>query len=257
MNRVLNILFAFLVSGLIACNKNEVITTMPAPEIMVDNSGVYTTKVGRPVLIAPHVESADGAIFSWYEKGVKIGDEPSYEFVRDIANTYYLTLRVENKSGKDEVDFRVEVYELTPPKIAFMAKNGVCEILVNKATEIIPQVVGAEGATFRWALDGEPCGESPTCVVNLSQVGDYTLSLVVENEDGRAEESIILRVVEHVQLSVFFPLTMASLLTENDTATYNISLGQSVTLAPTIEGFESPEFCWSVDGDELGNSSIF
>lgn len=257
MKTVLNIFFVLLVSGLVACNKDEVITTIPAPEITVENGGVYTTKVGRSILIAPHVESAKDAIFSWYEKGVKVGDEASYEFVRDIADTYYLTLRVENKSGKDEADFRVEVYELTPPKIAFLAKNGVCEILANTATEIIPQVVGAEGATFRWALDGEPCGEEPTCVVNLSQTGDYTLSLVVENEDGRAERSLLLSVVEHASLGVAFPLTMGPLLAENDTVTYNISLGQSITLAPTIEGFESPEFSWSVDGKELGDSLIF
>ena len=257
MNRVLNIFFVLMVFGFVACNKDEVITTMPVPEIVVENGGVYTTKVGRSVVLAPHVESAEEAVFGWYEKGVRVGDEASYEFVRDVADTYYLTLRVENKSGKDEADFRIEVYDLTPPKIAFMAKNGVLEIAANTATEITPQVVGGEGATFRWALDGEPCGDAPTCTLNLSQTGDYTLSLEVENEDGRAEKSVILRVVEQASCEVVFPMTTGLKSAESGLATYSISLGQSIALAPSVEGFLEPEFRWSVDGIELGNGPIF
>ena len=257
MNRALNIFFVLMVWGLVACNKDEVITTVPTPEIVVEGSGVYTTKVGRAILLEPRVENAEGAIFGWYEKGIKVGDEASYEFVSDAANTYYLTLRVENKSGRAEADFRIEVYDLIPPKIAFQAKNGVLEVLANTPTEITPQVVGGEGASYSWQLDGEPCGSEPTCTLNLAREGDYTLSLKVENEDGRAEKSVTLRVVEHASCGVVFPMATGLKSAESGVAIYNISLGRSIALTPYVEGFSAPKYRWRIEGEERAAEQFF
>ena len=64
---------AVLLSG---CNRSEVITTDPAPVIALDNpSGVYTVKVGREVTIAPTVNHADGALYTWLVDGAEAGDD--------------------------------------------------------------------------------------------------------------------------------------------------------------------------------------
>lgn len=256
MKRLLHILFMLILTPLLSCNEDGVIVTTPAPEIEVENGGVYTTKVGRAVLLAPRTENAEGAVFGWYERGVKVGNDTSYEFLRDVAGTYYLTFHVENKSGKAEADFRIEVYDLTPPKIAFLAKNGVIEIKVGTPTTITPQVSGAEGASYFWRLDDEECGTGPTCTLNLAQAGDHRLSLRVENEDGEAEESVTIRAVEHLSASVVFsPLT--GLLGDDNSLARHISLGQSIVLAPTIEGFDAPEYRWAVEGETSGNEPFF
>ena len=257
MKRLMHILTILFLTLIASCNKDEVITTTPAPEIIVEGSGVYTTKIGRAILLEPRVENAEGAIFGWYEKGIKVGGEPSYNFVKEVADSYYLTLRVENKTGVAEADFRIEVYDLTPPKIAFAAKNGVIEIKVGVPTEIIPQVSGSEGASYRWLLDGEACGSEPTCTLNLAREGDYTLSLKVENEDGEAEKSIIVRAVKQLSASVVFPSVEDASSGENEAPMRSISLGQGVVLAPIIEGFSAPKYRWKIGGEEHAAEQFF
>ncbi len=256
MKRLLSLLFMSILTLLVSCNEEGVITTTPAPEIVVENGGVYTTKVGRSILLAPCVENGDEAVFAWYERGVKVGDDSSYNFLRGVADTYYITLCVENKSGKAEADFRIEVYDLTPPKIAFLAKNKLIEIKVGKPTIITPQVSGAEGASYLWRLDGEEYGIEPTCTLNFEKMGDHLLSLRVENEDGAAEESVTVRAVENLSASVLFP-PPAGLSGAENSAVRHISLGQSIILAPTIEGFAEPSYRWIVEGENRGNKPIF
>lgn len=257
MKKLLYLLLMSVLSLAVSCNENNVLTIEPAPEIFVEGSGVYTTKVGRELLLSPRIDNAEGAIFGWYEKGVKVGNEATYTFVRDVADTYYLTLRVENKSGRAEADFRVEVYNLTPPKISFLAKNGVIEIEVGKPTHITPQVSGGEGASFLWLLDGEACGAEPTCTLNIAREGDYTLSLRVENEDGVAEQSVVVRAVEHLSASVVFPAVAGVTAVETVVPTYHISLGQSIVLAPTVEGFAEPQYRWTTQGEESSTEPFF
>ena len=73
MKRLMHILTILFLTLIASCNKDEVITTTPAPEIIVEGSGVYITKIGRAILLEPRVENAEGAIFGWYEKGIKVG----------------------------------------------------------------------------------------------------------------------------------------------------------------------------------------
>lgn len=253
-NRLLISLLA-LVSLLGACNKDEVITAPLPPEIVVEGDGIYTTKVGRAIFLQPQVENASDhdVTYSWLMDGVSVGNRPNYTFLSDEAGTFYLTLRVECEAGKDEADFRIEVYEKVVPKISFLAKNGVIEILASTPSVIAPEIVAGEGATYLWQIDGEPVGDEPTCTLNIAQKGDHSLSLRVENEDGAAEEQVTLRVVDRLSGSVVFPATTGL----GAAAQYSISLGQSIILSPTIEGFDAPSFSWSVDGEKCGEGEFF
>ena len=253
-NRLLISLFA-LVSLLGACNKNEVITTALPPEIVVENDGIFTTKVGRALFLQPQVKNIEGqnVTYAWTMDGVSLGNRSNCTFLSDNAGTFYLTLRVESATGGDEADFRIEVYEKVEPKISFLAKNGVVEIVASTPTEIAPEVVADDTATYLWLLDGKTIGEEPTISLNIDTTGDYALSLRVESEDGAAEEQVVLRVVERLSGSVVFP-SVAGL---EGATSRSISLGQTITLAPTIEGFDAPSFSWSVDGEVSGEGEFF
>lgn len=253
-NRLLISLFA-LVSLLGACNKNEVITTALPPEIVVENDGIFTTKVGRALFLQPQVKNIEGqnVTYAWTMDGVSLGNRSNCTFLSDKAGTFYLTLRVESSTGGDEADFRIEVYEKVEPKISFLAKNRVIEIVASTPTEIAPEVVADDAATYLWLLDGKTIGEEPTISLNIDTTGDYALSLRVESEDGAAEEQVVLRVVERLSGSVVFP-SVAGL---EGATSRSISLGQTITLAPTIEGFDAPSFSWSVDGETGGDGEFF
>ena len=103
-----------------ACNKDEVILDDRdhAPVITLDSeSGVYTVKMGRELTIAPTVEYAEGATYSWIVDGKLAGSEPTYTAVFTELGEVYITFRVETAAGKAEAELRVDVLELTPPVI--------------------------------------------------------------------------------------------------------------------------------------------
>ena len=53
-----------------SCNIDEVITTSMPPKIILDSeTGIYTTKTGREIVISPTFESADDATYSWIMNG--------------------------------------------------------------------------------------------------------------------------------------------------------------------------------------------
>lgn len=98
-----------------ACNKDEVILDDRdhAPVITLDSeSGVYTVKMGRELTIAPTVEYAEGATYSWIVDGKLAGSEPTYTAVFTELGEVYITFRVETAAGKAEAELRVDVLEL-------------------------------------------------------------------------------------------------------------------------------------------------
>lgn len=250
MKKLAYILLFSLSALAVACNENKVITTLPAPEIIVENGGVYSTKQGIAITLQPRVESSEEALFSWYREGVKVGSEPSYTLCEEEAGSYYVMLRVENASGKDEEEFRIEVLELRPPKISFLTKNGVIEAVVGVATRIVPQVSAGDEAKYEWWLNDEPLAGDAACEVTLQAEGDNTLRLAVENKDGRAERSITLRGVHHLTGSVGFPAPAGL----GYTSVKYMSRGRSIVLAPTTEAFAEPSFEWSVAGEVISQS---
>ena len=251
MKKLAYILLILLSALAVACNENRVITTQPAPEIIVENGGVYATRQGIAITLQPRVESSEGALFGWYREGVKVGSEPSYTLCEEEAGTYYVMLRVENASGKDEEEFRIEVLELRPPKISFLTKNGVIEAVVGVATRIVPQVSAGDEVKYEWWLNDEPLSGDAVCEVTLHAEGDNTLRLAVENEDGRTERSITLRGVHHLTGSVGFPAPAGLGYTD----VKYVSRGRSIVLAPTIEAFAEPSFEWRVAGEVISQSS--
>ena len=77
-----------------ACNKDEVILDDRdhAPVITLDSeSGVYTVKTGRELTIAPTVEYAEGATYSWIVDGKLAGSEPTYTAVFTELGEVYIT----------------------------------------------------------------------------------------------------------------------------------------------------------------------
>ena len=53
-----------------SCNKDDVITTSLPPEIVLDSdTGIYTVKIGRELVIAPTYKQSAEAEFLWTMNG--------------------------------------------------------------------------------------------------------------------------------------------------------------------------------------------
>lgn len=241
------LLTAALVAALAACNRNGVITVQPEPVITLDSpDGIYTVKAGRGITIAPTVENGDGAAFEWILDGTTVGTDPTYTFTMQQAGTYYLLLRVTNSTGSDEEEMRIEVLELLPPVITFPeAVEGVITVATGEPAVITPSVANAEGATYAWSLDGTAAGSDPTFTFTGEGTGDHSLTLAVENEDGRDEASVTLRVVEYAPLAVAFPAPSTRF---GEAGVRTVAAGRTTCLRPVTGTASDKSYEWSLDG---------
>ena len=114
MKRFSYIMLVILV--LMSCNIDDVITTNLPPQIILDNSSrVFTTKVDRPLTIAPRYENVADATYQWSIEGgnytIDSATQPSLTFETSTQGSYYVTLMVTTDYGTDEEEMRIDVVE--------------------------------------------------------------------------------------------------------------------------------------------------
>ena len=247
--------FAFmaLALALAACNKDDVITTDPAPVIKVVGGNAFEVKVGGEVTLSPEVEYADGASFEWIIEGRTVATSRTYKFKAKQVGTFYIRLRVSNSTGSDEADFRVEVVPLQQPVVSLAAgADRRIEVLAGKPCEVLCSVGGADEVEYEWLLDGESVSREGSLCVQIDQIGEYPLKVRVTAEDGSDEASATLCVVENFSRK----LQLLPLATNGKPARRYVSLGRELLLRPMAENFLEPTFEWQINGETAGNESI-
>ena len=237
---------------LAACNKDDVITTDPAPVIKVVGGNAFEVKVGGEVTLSPEVEYAEGASFEWIMDGRTLSSTRTYKFKAERVGTFYITLRVSNATGSDEADLRVEVLPLQQPVVSLATgADKRIEVKAGVACEVLCSVGGADDVEYEWLLDGKSVSREPTLSVQIDQIGDYPLKVKVTAEDGSAEASATLCVVENFSRKLqFLPLA-----TNGRASRRYVSLGRELHLRPVAENFLSPTFEWRVNGTSVGGGS--
>ncbi len=233
---------------LCACNKDDVFTTdVRKPLIQLDDEyGIYTAKVGHSVTVAPKFEYVLPEDIQWICDGRVIATGPEFTATFNEVGEFYYTVSATNKAGRTEEDIRIDVLELTPPVISMQLPPDGLKIQVNTDYVFAPDYQHADLPEFAvtWYIDDELAGNLPVFTFRASETGNYKLSVIAENEDGRAEKEFIVEVVEHLDCIVNFPTPS---LMQNSPQRYTF-VGRPVFLAPIVEGFIDPQFSWSIDG---------
>lgn len=127
MRRVLEFLFlSVMVVVASSCNIDEEITTALPPKIYLDSdSGIYTVKQGREVIIAPSYDNVEGATYSWRMDGRLIGNDASLAFMREAVGEYYIDIIVTTDAGSDSEEIRVDVVELEIPMVTIAGSDNI------------------------------------------------------------------------------------------------------------------------------------
>ena len=235
-----------------ACNKDEVILDDRdhAPVITLDSeSGVYTVKMGRELTIAPTVEYAEGATYSWIVDGKLAGSEPTYTAVFTELGEVYITFRVETAAGKAEAELRVDVLELTPPVISLALPAEGLKVLPGVEYTFTPDIQHSdvEGFKIEWVREGKIVSTENTYTFNEKELGVYTVTINASNIDGTTTKDVSVEVVETMPYVVKFP-TPSYQQTSTDRYTF---ADRPVFLRPLLEYFDNPRFEWSVDGQVM------
>ena len=231
-----------------SCNKDEEIAAPDShlPRISVDSeTGVYSAKIGKTVVITPTVENAENAIYSWRIDNELVSTERVFEYVFDQEGSVYVTLRVDNRYGTAEMELRVDVGQLALPLISLSVPSGF-ELLSGREYTFEPEVQNAEDARYEWYLDDS---EEPVCTEKnytfmQTELKTYKLRLKAINEDGEDEKEIEVKVVDAIKVKITFVPSYYFA----DPLDRSVSLGRTIFLRPFVENAVDPEYAWYVNG---------
>ncbi|WP_300949049.1 PKD-like domain-containing protein [uncultured Duncaniella sp.] len=241
-----------LLAILLSCNKDEAIFQEASPVIELDSEdGYYIVKVGATLRVSPAYKNVDEATFTWECEGSIISDKPQLEYIFEIPGTYYINLTVRTSAGKAEEDIRVDVDEMAPPVISIAIPDGGLNVIAGREYEIVPDVQNADDAVFVWAIDGKTVSEEKSCKFRESSVGKYNLKLTVTNDDGKAEKTITINVVDRMPIDIVLP---SSMFFSEDIKKY-VSEGESICLRPYLSVSENVTCQWSLDGVEIPDAT--
>lgn len=238
------VLFALLPA---ACNRDGFVEARPAPSIELDSpTGIYETKVGRPVTIAPRLSDADGAAVRWEEAGVLLSTAAVLTYSWDEAGEHYIVLTVGNDGGVVSEEIRVDVLELMPPAISLPFAGEVLTIRTGTEYTLAPEIANSDTDDFRveWRVGGEVVSESMQYTFAADTQGDYEVECRAANADGSDMRRFTIRVVDVMPCTLFFR-PISRLFPSTDRYTF---AGRPVYLAPVVGNLAGERWEWSVDG---------
>lgn len=244
--------FRFLILSVVmviasSCNRDEVITTQPAPEIIVEGDGVYSVMVGEEVRLAPDYRNAEGAAFEWVIDNEVVGTERAYIFMSEEIGEYYITLTVTTEAGSASEEMRVDVTAHDTPAID-IAMEDITVAVGYKQTITATLRKTEEECEVTWTINDEEVAKDVTSYdFEATEVGTYRIVATASNHHGKASDSVTITVVNAEDLNLIY---------EFDTTEYHTVAGRTLLIRPShVNKSEGVTYNWTLDGEEQGAES--
>ena len=252
MKRALEFLFicvCVVISS--SCSIDEEITTVLPPEIILDSeTGIYTIKEGREIIIAPDYKSAETATYCWTMDGEVLSTSPSLSFIGDTIGEYFITITVTTEGGSDSEEIRVDVIALETPMVSIAGhKNRTIAV----GTEVKLNATVRESTlptTCVWRINSESVGEGLDYVFNAETVGSYTITATATNMDGSHSDSVLIDVVRAEDMPFVW---------EFDRTKFHTVIGRKLPISPSsVSNTEGVVYTWQTKEDEasVGKASF-
>lgn len=248
MKRILVYVSLCMVAALSwSCNIDDDITTTLPPNIVLDSeTGIYTVKQGREIIIAPSYESAEEATFSWTMGGEVLGTSPSLSFTGEEIGQYFITITVTTEGGSDEEEIRVDVIDLEIPTISIAGNKN---LTVAVGTEVKFNSTVRETTletTLEWNVNEQSCGKESTYTFKAEEVGSYTITVTATNEDGTHSDSVNVEVLNAEDMPFAW---------EFNRTEYHTVAGRRLQIKPSmVSNTEGVAFSWQIDDGEATES---
>lgn len=237
-----------LVAVLYSCKIDE---ELFAPKITLDNeSGIYTVKYGREILIEPKYENAEDATFSWTMDGVVISTAPSLPFMKEEVGEYFITLKVSNEIGDDTEEIRVDVVELEIPTVS-IAGNKKMTVTAGTSIPLVATVRETSLPTsFMWTVNDKNVSSEYTYTFIADKIGTYIIKATAKNEDGSHYDMIEVEVVDASDMPFVW---------EFEKYNYHTVAGRRLLIKPLQTSYGQVEYSWNVEGmnDIAGSEAQF
>ena len=226
-----------------SCNIDDVIITPLPPKIILDSeTGVYTIKQGREIVIVPNYESAEGAVYYWKMNGEVIGTSPSLHFMQEEIGEYFITILVSTESGTDEEEIRVDVVELEIPTVT-IAGSKQQTVAVGTIVTLNASVRNSSLETsLSWSINGKVVDSDNSYTFSAEYVGEYTIIATATNEDGTNRDSVEIKVLNAEDIPFVWDFT-----SEN----YHTVVGRKLLIKPSVMSEEDcVTYQWKLVGSE-------
>ncbi len=175
----------------------DVYGKMP-PEISLPGAarGFYVLQDSLLVL-APEISSALPVTYSWTIDGKTVSTDSVYTFPTGETGTFEAGLCVENRDGRDEIEFTVEVMS---PGEAFSWTFDRTEYGISSGRSLLLRPQDIEypfDAVYTWSVDGTEVqsGESSEYVFDLTAEGSHTVSVTMRNSYTAASQDLTVTVL--------------------------------------------------------------
>lgn len=195
-------------AALSSCNKDDVIETEVAPEIILDSeTGIYTVAAGEELTISPFYKNVEGASFKWTLDGRILALTPDFTYTWAEPGEYFVSITVTTKAGTTSEEVAVNVIKPAIPAISFPISNDRLQLAVGTEYLFAPELIniGEAQSEIVWTLDGKMVGDESTYLFNASECGSYVIGITVSNTYGSASKSISIDVVESLPGELRFP----------------------------------------------------
>ena len=250
MKRVLDLLYLCVIVAISSsCNIDEEITTALPPKIVLDSeTGIYTVKLGREIVIAPGYESATNATYSWVMDGEVIGTEPSLSFTGEKLGKHYISLTVTTNSGSDKENIRVDVIELEIPAVSITGAKSQCVTLGTTIQFVATLKETSLPTTLLWSVNNESVSEGTSYTFTATELGKYAITVTATNEDGSFSDTVEVEVLNADDMPVVW---------EFERTTYHTVEGRKLHIEPSsISGNDGVTYHWRLKDSEesLGNN---
>jgi len=254
MKRFLDFLFLSVIVVISSsCNIDEEITTSLPPKIHLDSdTGIYTVKVGRELVIVPNYESAEGATYRWTIDGKIVGNEPSLSFKWEECGEYYAVITVTTDAGSDSEEIRIDVVALESPIVSIAGgKNQI--VTVGSKVKLNATVSDSSLPThLRWAMNGEPLQNDNELhyIFVAESVGSYTITATASNDDGEHSDSVHIDVVRAEDMPFVW---------EFEREAYHTVVGRKLRINPSATSdIDGITYTWQINDSEAakGNESF-
>lgn len=233
---------------LVACNIDE---EFFPPKIILDNeTGIYTVKYGRELVITPSYEHIENATFCWTMDGEVLATSPTLSFSKDEVGEYYITLTVSTDYGTDEEEMRVDVVELEIPTVS-IAGNKKMTVAVGTEVRLNASVRETSlPTTLVWSVNGNDVSVDYDYTFVAKETGNYVIKATASNADGSHSDMVEVEVLNAEDI----PFTW-----EFEKYAYHTVVGRKLVIKPLPSYEHNVDYSWNVEEiDELtGSDSHF
>ena len=223
-----------------------------APKIILDNeTGIYTVKYGREIVVKPSYEHAEKATYCWTMEGEVLGISPSLSFSQQEVGEYFITLKVTTEYGSDEEEIRIDVVELEIPTVSIAGNK---KMMVTVGAEVTLNATVRETSLptkFKWTINDIIVGNELAYNFIAKETGNYLVKAIATNDDGSHSDMIEIDVLNPEDIPFTWDFAKYS---------YHTVEGRKLLIKPIDNGFEhNVEYAWNVVENEsmTGDDSEF